>query len=277
MALIAAVSMDAGCDLVWPVLQRRTLFVNLERSRDSMRHRLACVNRALGLDPTRPLPFLNARGRPLAEIEEGVRRTIMEQEVEVLVLDSISRAGMGDLIEGSTANRVVDLLNSLCPTWLAIAHTPRADESHVYGSVFFEAGQDIGVRLVSQPMDGMTGIGLDVTKANDLPKQPMEIYALEWGPDGLKAIRSARRHEFPEIEAGKPMSLAQQIEEYLLQVGKASGTDTAQAIGRSRQNVSATLSGDPRFTVVGKNGRVVLYGVKSPQEHDTSHDTSGGS
>jgi hypothetical protein len=141
----------------------------------------------------------------------------------------------------------------------------------------FEAGQDIGVRLVSQSMDGMTGIGLDVTKANDFAKPPMSIYALEWGLDGLKAIRSARRHEFPEIEAGGTVSLAQQIEEYLLQVGKASGTDTAQAIGRNRQNVSATLSSDPRFAVVEKRGRVVLYGVRVPQERDTSHDTSEGS
>ncbi len=276
IALLMAVSLDASCDKVWPVREsRRTVYINMERSRDSMRHRLARVNLALGLDSRRPLTFVNARGRSLADIADGLRYTIKEHGIEALFLDSISRAGYGDLREGDVATRIVDALNGLCPTWCSLAHTPRANEEHVYGSIHFEAGEDIGVRLLTQAGEGMSGVGLEISKANDLAKPPMAAYALTWGPDGLEDIRPARRHEFPEIEAGKALNLTEEITEYLLMVGSATGSQVAGAIGRSRQKVASTLYNVPLFVVARKEGKQVFYGVKAGSHGDTSNgDTS---
>jgi len=272
-----AVSLDAGCAKVWPVREsRRLLVINLERSRDSMRYRLARVNRALGLDARRPLLFLNARGRSLLEMADGVAETVRKERVETLFIDSISRSGMGDLSDSTVANKIVDTLNGLCPTWLALAHSPRSDESHIFGSVHFEAGEDVGVRLLSQVGEQITGIGLEVVKVNDLAPPPLAAYALTWGPDGLGDIRTARRHEFPEIEAGKRLTLPEEIAEYLKLVGTASGTDIAEALKRNRSNVSSLLSSDSRFVRVGKQGREMHYGLRASAEYDTSSNTSGG-
>lgn len=264
VALAAAVSLDAGCAKVWPVrAAARTMYVNIERSPDSMRHRLARTNAALGLDPKRPLPFLNARGRPLVDIEDGIAQDIEEHGVEVLIVDSISRAGAGDLNKPDAANRIVDTLNGLCPTWVALAHTPRLDDTHVYGSVHFEAGEDVGVRLVSSTSgDGaVTGVGLQVTKANDMRKPPLACYALTWDDGGLTDIRPARRREFPELEGGA-MSIGDEIAELLLMTGALSATEIAAEIGRPRQNVSEKLNSDPRFVRVRRDGKSVLFGVR---------------
>mgnify|MGYP001573377695 CR=1 FL=1 len=55
IALLMAVSTDAGVSTIWPVQQARVLLVNLRRSDESLRQRLGNVNAALGLPRTRRL------------------------------------------------------------------------------------------------------------------------------------------------------------------------------------------------------------------------------
>ncbi len=142
--------------------------------------------------PRRPERFDEVGALARDEGLRVLRRTELvvdtEPAADVVILDSISRAGVGDLNENQPVNRAIDMLNRLAPTWLAIAHTPRADETHVYGSVHFEAGEDLGVGLIAQTsMDGLlTGVGLRVDKANDLPKNiPLGIHAMEWDERGV--------------------------------------------------------------------------------------------
>ncbi len=266
-ALSMAISMDAGAPLIWPVKQRKCLYLNLERSAVSMRHRLARINAGLGLDPRRPLTFINARGRPLGDLVDVVAETMIRHGCEVLIVDSISRTGMGDLTDATAANRIIDTLNNLSPTWLALGHTPRSDDTHVFGSVHFTAGADVEVRLLSQSQNGTTGIGLQVTKANDLPKVPMFVFALDWENAGLKALRPATLGEFPELASGKERSLGEEVAEYLGAAGAATATETAKELGRARQGVATLLSRDPRFVRVRKDGKDVLYGLKVEVTH----------
>ncbi|MBM4406064.1 MAG: hypothetical protein FJ039_07790 [Chloroflexi bacterium] len=150
LALLMAVSVDAGVQTFWPVLQRRALFVNLERSRESVRNRIALVNRALGLPVERELLTLNARGRPFEALVEPLREAIAKRAVGLVVVDSISRTGYGKLTDDDTANRVMDAGNALGVAILWIGHTPRADESQLFGSTMFRNGADVEVR-VPQP------------------------------------------------------------------------------------------------------------------------------
>ena len=76
MALLMAVSIDAGCSAVWPSTKGNILFINLERSRESMAGRLYRVNRALGLPSNRPLTMINARGKTLAQVAFAAERAI---------------------------------------------------------------------------------------------------------------------------------------------------------------------------------------------------------
>lgn len=137
LALLMAISIDAGCDHLWGVKQAPVLFINLERSTTSIRRRVTQVNCVLGLEPSRPLRFLNARGRSLSDVVDGAKAIIDRDGVEVVFLDSLSRAGFGDLKDNRPGNSIMDALNGLSETWLALGHTPRNDPSHLYGTIMF--------------------------------------------------------------------------------------------------------------------------------------------
>ncbi len=104
-----AVSIDAGLDRLWKIERpRRVLLVNLERSQLSIERRICLVNAALGLDPERKLLTINARGRSLRDIFEAIRRSIDRHGVEVLFVDSVSRAGFGAMVKDEVANLIID-------------------------------------------------------------------------------------------------------------------------------------------------------------------------
>lgn len=264
LSLAMAISVDAGLNTLWRVQQTRVLFINLERSRLSVRRRIGAINKALGLPYERPLLHVSARGRTLADIAEQARKDVVRHGVGLVVLDSISRTGYGDLTENVPANRISDTLNGLCDSWLAIGHTPRQDSTHLYGSVHFEAAEDIGLLLLTQQTeDGKLGLGLQVVKANDIAIPPLKVFALEFNDAGLQVLRTASRSEFPEIATARKMSLADEVEEYLRESLKATATEIAQELKRNRSNVSTVLNNDLRFIQVGRNGTQVLYGLRA--------------
>ena len=171
---------------------------------------------------------MTARGRSLAGVQEAVKATIERHDVGLLVLDSISRGGFGNLIENEVGNGIVDALSSLCPTWLAIGHSPRADATHVYGSVMYDAGADIMVQVLSEQRPKELGLGLRITKANDIGKQPMKAIGLEFDDFGLSRIRKAYESQYPELTKGEDQSDADQIMTYLLYDAEGSRATTEQ-------------------------------------------------
>ena len=267
LAMLLAQSVEYGIDAVWSVARTPTLYVNLERSRDSMERRLGQVNAALGLDRTTPARMLHRRGRSLSDVIEAVARAVDEEGIGLVILDSLSRAGVGDLTENMLANRAMDQLNGLGCGWFALAHTPRADDGHVYGSQMFDAAADITVQVLSERRDSDLGIGLKVTKANDIAPPPLRVWCLEFDPDfGLTAIRPAEAHEFPEITQGDSRTTRDLVIDHL----RVHGTDytraIAEEIGRAVSGVSAALKDTKTFLEVDRQSNRVLYGLRSDRE-----------
>lgn len=259
--LLMTASIHHGVNTLWPVKQVPVIFVNLERSASSISRRLLCINNALGLAPDTPLPIINRRGNSLAGIEALLLGTIERYKARFVCVDSISRAGVGDLTENAPINKIIDLLNNSCESWLALAHTPRQDASHIYGGIHFDAGADVTVKLTSQVKGTTIGIGLQNTKANDLPKTPMGIFAYEFDQFGLSVARKAEPREFVAVEAGAQKDIVQEIEEALLDIEPMTATQLADMLGRSRAYISTILNKDGRFfsTRVGKE---VKYDIK---------------
>ena len=242
MAMMVAI--DAGLQKPWETTQQPVLFVNIERSADSVRRRLAQVNKALGLSSNRPLRILNARGKSLRDIEESIVKTIHDHGIKVLGLDSMSRAGYGDLGADKVANAIVDTLNNLIGTWAAIGHSPRADATHVFGSIHFDAGADMMVRLASEQRGSTLGLSLLLTKANDRPTGARELLALEFDSDGLTGIRKSGETEFAAlaVEAGRPMPVLEQLLRTIDMLGgEANATVLADSTGHQRSYISDIL------------------------------------
>jgi len=193
------------------------------------------------------------------------QRTIKQHNIKAIVLDSISRAGYGDLAENRPINAIIDALSSLCDTWLALGHTPRADESHVYGSIMFEAGADIVIRLASEESNPTTlGIGFEITKSNDMRGLNQMIWAMEFDDNGLIGLRKAKPFEFPEVAGKAKKPMVQTIRDFILEqdAAKATATQIADSTGLDRANVARMLVHSGQFIKVGEEGRSSYYGIR---------------
>lgn len=245
IALLWAVSIDANSDALWTVFHRKVMYINLERSAQSMAQRLARANYVLGVDEERPLLMLNARGSTLGDLMETIRTAIAKHGVQGVFLDSVSRAGYGDLNANDVANRVADALNSLGVWWVAIAHSPRGDDSHIYGSVMQDAAADIMVSLSSETAaNGIEmGVGLQITKANDQPVTgEIETFAIGYDAGGIVQVRRAKSAEFSAIDGRRKLSLEEAVRQHLGRIGIDHAKHIAEEIGRRRDEVSRLLN-----------------------------------
>ena len=260
---LMAVSADAGITDLWQVEQTKVFYINLERSAISIRRRIGSVNTALGLNPGRRLLVMNARGKSLSDLVDVAKKTIEKYGVGFTVLDSISRSGLGDLNENRAMNVIIDTLNNLCPTWLALAHTPRQDETHAYGSMMQDAGADVMVQLLSQLKGAQAlGVGLQVTKANDMAPQSLTIYSYGFDTYGLKEARVAKPREYLDIEARRKVETIPAIQEYLLDMGPSTVEDIAEHLGKERSTVQRILAKTSTFTVKGHTGKAQLWDIR---------------
>lgn len=263
-ALVWAVSIDAGISTLWKVTKTAVLYINLERSGQSLRRRLANVNIILGLPASRPLLTFNARGKSLSAIAPAIRKAVRQYGVKLIILDSISRAGYGKLTEDSPVNTIIDSLSGLCETWLALGHTPRASEEHVLGSIMFDAGADIIIQLRSQVSENKLGIGYEITKSNDLPQFGQKVFAFEFEDWKLKSVRPAKPFEFPDIEAKAKTNMLDEIKDFILtkETASATATEIETQTGYSRPTISKLLNQSPDFVKRQKEGRNQYYGVR---------------
>jgi hypothetical protein len=253
----------------------RTLFVNLERDRTAVAWRLDRVCRILGVDDLSGLKVLNARGRRLLDVYDAASSSVDKQGIECVVVDSLSRAGVGDLTGNEEANVAMDALNSLAPAWAVLAHTPRSDTTHVYGSIMLEAAADLCIRLTSSPNCDETALGiqLEVTKANDCPKAKPRTIAYEFDDDGLAMVRSARSSEFPDLTA-IAVTTSALIADYLRSELTATVGEIAEGIGKPLGTVRRALNTDQRFVRLKDGGRgrgdSSKWGLKHPGRGDVA-------
>ena len=263
-ALIWAQSINAGIDRFWKVNKVPVMYINLERSKESIQRRLSGVNKILGLETSHPLLTFNARGKPLSAIQSSVEKAIKQYGIKLIILDSISRAGYGDLTENRPVNAIIDTLSGLCDSWLAIGHTPRADESHVYGGVMFEAGADLVVQLKSEVDKTKLGLAYEIVKKNDLPDIKPEVWSLEFEGWNIKSFSKAESHEFVELKLQKKPKMVDAVMDFIFNQdsGDATATEISDELGYSRPKASELLNKSGRFVRTRKIGVKQYYGVK---------------
>ena len=272
ISLVAAVSIDAGLQNIWEIDQpHRTAYVNLERSRQSLASRLGAVNTALGLRSDRPLIMLNARGRMLADLAPTIRRAISEHGIKLIILDSISRATTGNLNDNSPANSVIDILNSLGCAYIAIGHTSKASEDRIFGSIHWEAGADVVLKLTTDRNEdtGRLAVGMKITKANDIaPSKKLDVVTLDFNKNGLTTIAKGTARDFPKLLGTQ--SLEDEVFDLLLDMGKMNASQLTQQIVDTdpsrrpeylRPEISRILQNPDKFVRLPKEGKSQPYAV----------------
>ena len=265
VCMIIAVSVDAGVSQIWQVEQGNVLYINLERSASSMIKRLAGVNTALGLDPMRPLRFMNVRGTPLIDIMDSIKYQIEKEDIQLIIVDSISRAGMGSLVDDRPAVRITDALNNLVEesdrSWVGIAHRAWSNE-HVFGSVQFLAACDLMIDIEASHNEEKNelGVKVSVTGQNDLPPSKPSFIALGFDSMGLNSARRATEEEFPDLMDERD-NIRDRIWNYLRVKGKQTTTQIANDLGEVRDSVYKTLKRMEKKNEVSKQGE--YWGLKN--------------
>lgn len=261
LLLMMAMSLNHGVNTVWgsgPV--RPALYVDMERHQVFFESRQHEVEAALGLEQTR-LPYLKARGLGFANLRKILKGWSDDNLGGVILYDSISRTGMGSLNEDDTANSIIDLANSCSETWVALAHSPRGDATHAFGSVHFDNGADTVIRLVSKEKDGVLGCSLKVTKSNHMGHVLPTYYSLEFGGGGLSKIRQSSAGDWPDLADDKDQPPGDLVTA-MLQTVDATVDEIVKATGLSPATVARIITTDHRFEDKGKAGRAVVWGLK---------------
>lgn len=231
-ALLMGASINSGCDRFWQVRRAPVLYINLERDKEGMEGRLGRVHEVLGLDHPNPLLFIHARGRTLKDVHERAQKAIRQEGVEHIILDSISRTGTGRMNDDEVGNTVIDLLNSY-PSWLAIGHAGRQDDTHILGTTMFDAGADVCIQLLSEKQgDWNLGLSLRITKANDIPWRS-ESWAYTFDVGGLTDVRRAQPGEFAELESRRagPESLRDTVVRWMRDAEEGYASQIANDLG----------------------------------------------
>lgn len=262
-----AAAVANGLQEPWSTTKRAVLYVNLERDPVSMRRRDYYVAKALAI-PRTNIKWLHARGSGMEAVARQVKRIATPETI--VFYDSISRMGLGGLNDDQTANRSADLANWASRTWIAIGHTPRGDATHLTGSMHFENAADILVRLTKDENGGRIGIGLQVVKANDFRKPPMEVIALTFGPQGLSKIAPGNIRDFPALIGASPdtsTSRIARLQECLTITGSGTCEELADATGIARQNINTTLKNTPAvFRIHHKEGNTVVWCLRTEEK-----------
>jgi hypothetical protein len=258
-----ATSLSLGLSNIWQSEQRPVMYVNLERSPASLQRREYFIRHSLGVpDTDTEVEYMHSRGRSL----KGIAPSIIAWQARhngkgVVLLDSVSRTQMGDLNGNEAANNFIDCMNSF-GTWIALGHTPRADATHMFGSTHYDAGQDLGIKLMSERRDGTLGISLTGVKANDIPLPRPFFMALEFDGYGLSAIRTAKGMEFPNLIELNAADREKMLFEYMEKTGRSTIGDASKNLNVAPEWVTAMFK-TSTYSFWSKAGNDIIYTINN--------------
>ena len=281
--MMLAQSIQHNIEYVFDVRgKRNVIFVNLERDEDGVIRRMRAVNRALGLDYNQEPLMINRKGWTLERVKNSIEKSIEHHNAELVILDSISRAGLG-LTNDEDANAIMDHLNSLGVSWLGIAHTPKSNTETVFGSQMFLASADVVCQLTTeeQYQNNKLGLALQITKANDIPKVKLPIWAMEFDDYGIHTMREAYDGEFLELTEFAT-SRKEKVIEFLRENGPSTVKDISASMSIHRSTASGLLSGNPEFVALERDGKEQIYGLTrlhqssapAPIDYDKGYERS---
>jgi len=265
-----ALCIAANQNGVWDVQsQHPVLYINLERDPRSLHRRENALKSVHNLPAVVNVSYLHGRGLPLTSVARSVKAWIAKQHhPPVIFLDSISRSGIGPLNEDSTANHIIDLLNSWtdgADAWVAIGHTPANNQDKLFGSMHFQAGCDIEVKIQAALEEKTVGVAMSIQKSNDIGRYSPAYLALEFSdPDRpITNIREARPEEFRQFIEKQAPDLDSLIA-YMRDVGKVTAGQASEDLGISRTTITSWFSRYKKvFRLEGREGRHTYYSLAS--------------
>ena len=154
----------------------RVLFIDYETDAQNARFRVGRLLAGQAI-PWQPelVSYWPAKGRPLADIADAIRRKVRRDNIVLIIIDSAAAAAGGEPEKAENALRFFNALASIGVTSLSLAHVPKdSDESKPFGSVFWHnmARSTWNVKRAQQEGEDVIHVGLFNRKANDARLAP---------------------------------------------------------------------------------------------------------
>ena len=245
MALILALSVAIGDELLGlPVIFDRVLVIDYETDAQTHRFRYDRLLAGAGLKwQSRLIDYWPAKGRPLVDIADAVRRKVERDRNGLIIVDSAAYACGGDPSDPEAVLRYFNALNSLGKTTLTIAHVPKdSDQDKPFGSVYWSnsARKTWNFQRVQGEGEDVIHIGLFNRKVNDGRRdKPIGIRLAFDGETGPVTVKREDVQDVPELAKG--LSLKQRIRMCLKQ-GAMTVDGLAQETGEKPVTVRARLN-----------------------------------
>lgn len=284
MALRIALSCATGRPLPWgasPAAPVKVLYLDWETNVGKMRSRMARLAAGMGIDLPN-LPDIRYRGtvrrrtiRSLTDELPSIREEIDREDIGLVVVDSISYAVNGPLVEDMTARQATNDLRQLAPaTRLVIAHLNKdaADNAtgpvRPFGSAYFWNGMRSGIEVRKareQPRGGVMELGVFHRKSND--DELLRPFGLEVhfdGRDGPVEVRKGSIEDIPDLAART--SISSRITAALRR-GEMDTPTIAGEIGEDVPTTRKTLERMDNITQIragGGRGHAATWGLRAP-------------
>lgn len=138
IATMVATGSNFGDSRLYAREKTNVLYLDYEQSENNMAWRLECIARGLGIP--KPTIYYRRCSRPLNTDVDRIKKLMLENDVGLLVIDSLGPACGGDLNSAQVALEFHNALRTLRTSPLIVAHTAKNQEGRksIFGSVYFE-------------------------------------------------------------------------------------------------------------------------------------------
>jgi hypothetical protein len=233
MSVLADCGMSASKLLVEPA---RVLYLDWETTQAEIGVRVAMLRKGLGLQSQSHIWYREMMAGLYNDVE-AIRHLVMEKNIELIILDSLGSACMGEPESAEIVLRMFQSLRSLRCTSLCIDHTNK--EGHLFGSVYkFNSGRQIfEIKKAQTEGEDSLEFALFHRKANNSKLVKPMGWQLRFADDSVTLTRKDVKDTGLESE----LRIADRIQN-LLQRGAMAPKDLAEELEREPSHIRKELS-----------------------------------
>ncbi len=234
IAVLADAGMSHGGFNVEPA---RVLILDWETSRDEIGARVTMIRHGLGLEGVSHILY-RAMTQGLSSDIERIREICMEHSVDLVIIDSLGSACMGEPESAEVVLRVFGALRSLGNSALCIDHSNK--EGHLFGSVYkFNSARQVFEAKKSQQEDAdKLVLGLFHKKSNNSKVLRPLGFELSFNEDSIAFIR----RDVKDTALEEHMTVTDRIANVLVKAGKLTVAEIAEETGKEESHIRKELS-----------------------------------
>ena len=240
----------------------KVLYLDWETTQLEIGVRISMLRRGLGLQSQSHIWYREMMAGLYNDVE-AIRHLVMEKDIELIVLDSLGSACMGEPESAEIVLRMFQSLRSLRCTSLCIDHTNK--EGHLFGSIYkFNSGRQI-FEIKKSQAEGENSLefALFHRKANN----SMVIKPMGWQLRFTENSATLTRKDVKDTGLEKDLRIVDRIQNLLIR-GAMSPKDLAEELEREPSHIRKELS---EWTAKGRFIRLAdgRYALRAREEEET--------